>query len=111
MLRSVSGATYKKNSLQLFIHSTFDSWNEKREFILKCLLEQLANPNLGTGKIANLEDELLSFKHTLEYGSENWLNHGLLYQEEPKPKKKVKDILKEMNEEPKAEIPKLEAVV
>lgn len=111
MLRSVSGATYKGNALQLFIHSTLEVWSEKKEFILSCLLEQMANPNLGSGKIASLEDELLSFKHDLEYGSENWLNHGLLYQEVHKPKKvKIKEILDEV-EEPTAKIPKVEAVV
>lgn len=107
MLRSVSGATYKKNALQLFIHSALDKWTEKKEFILSCLLEQMANPNLGSGKIANLEDELLSFKHSLEYGSENWLNHGLLYQEVHKIEK-VKEV-KEV-EEPTIETPKAEVV-
>ena len=108
MLRSVSGATYKKNALQLFIHSALDKWTEKREFILSCLLEQMANPNLGSGKIASLEDELLSFKHELEYGSENWLNHGLLFHQVHKieKKKEVEEVV-----EPTAEIPKVEEVV
>jgi hypothetical protein len=107
MLRSVSGATYKGNALQLFIHSTLDVWTAKKEFILTCLIEQMANPNLGSGKIASLEDELLSFKHDLEYGSENWLNLGLLYQEVHKPKRRIKAILEKV-EEPAAEIPKVE---
>jgi len=108
MLRSVSGATYKGNALELFIHTTLDAWTIKKEFILSCLLEQMANPNIGSGKISSLKDELLSFKHDLEYGSENWLNHGLAYQEVHKPKKKkIKEILAEV-EEPTAEIPKVE---
>jgi hypothetical protein len=48
----------------------------------------MANPNGGSGKIASLEDELLSFKHELEYGSENWLNHGFLFGQESTPVKK-----------------------
>jgi hypothetical protein len=89
MLRSVSGATYKKKyPLEAFVHSALSKWNAKQEFILECLLEQMANPNGGSGKIASLEDELLSFKHELEYGSENWLNHGFLFGQESTPVKK-----------------------
>ena len=89
MLRSVSGATYKKNSLELFVHSALDKWVEKREIILECLLEQMADINIGTGKISSLEDELLSFKHELEYGSENWLNYGYLFGKSSNPKKRL----------------------
>ena len=101
MLRSVSGATYKKNSLELFIHSALDKWVEKREFILECLLEQMANPNGGSGKIASLEDELLSFKHELEYGSENWLNYGYLFGKSSNPAKRIpfKRKVEELKEE------------
>ena len=89
MLRSVSGATYKKKfSLESFVHSALPKWTEKQEFILECLLEQMANPN-GGGKISSLENELLSFKHELEYGSENWLNHGFLFGQESAPTKKL----------------------
>lgn len=102
MLRSVSGATYKKNSLELFVHSALDKWVEKREIILECLLEQMADINSGTGKISSLEDELLSFKHELEYGSENWLNYGYLFGKSSKPQKRLlskKPIVDEISEE------------
>ena len=93
MLRSVSGATFKGRPLELYIHSALEDWTIKRDFLLQCLCEQLQTPNIGGGKVENLEKELSSFKHSLEYGSENWLNNGLLHQEEPKPIKK-KDLKK-----------------
>jgi len=100
--KTVRGASYKGTPLSVYISSTLNAWNEKRDFILECLNEQMNNPNAGTGMIDSLEEDLLRFKHNLEYGSDIWLDTFLNYQEEPKmPKpKKVK--------KPKVEIPVLE---
>lgn len=99
MLRSISGATYKGKGLELYLHSALTDWNKHRDELLVFLLKEM---NGIKTPIDNLEKYLSSFKHTLEYGAENWLNSGLLHQEEPKLPKPVKI------KKPKAEVPVLE---
>jgi hypothetical protein len=109
MLKLSRGATYKGAPLEIYIHSTINAWTEKRAFLLDCLLEQMSNPNAGSGKVDSLEDELLRFQHNLEFGADIWLETGVLYQEEPKPKSRLKKLLEKKEiEEPKAEVPQVE---
>jgi hypothetical protein len=79
MLRSLSGATYKGRPLELYIHSALNDWNAQREVLLDFLIKEMSGVKTP---VENLEKFLSGFKHSLEYGSENWLNNGLLHQEE-----------------------------
>jgi len=79
MLRSLSGATYKGRPLELYIHSALNDWNAQRETLLDFLIKEMSGVKTP---VENLEKFLSGFKHSLEYGSENWLNNGLLHQEE-----------------------------
>lgn len=111
MLKLSHGATYEGTPLEIYLHSTINAWNDKRAFLLDCLLEQMSNPNAGSGKVDSLEDELSRFQHDLEFGADIWLETGVLYQEEPKQKSKLKKLLEKKEvEEPKAEVPKVEEV-
>ena len=101
MLRSLSGATYKGKPLELYAHSALEDWNKHKETLLNFLQKEMSGIKTP---IDNLEKSLSSFKHSLEYGSENWLNTGALHQEEPKPDKPKKI------KKPKAEFPKVEEV-
>ncbi len=84
MLRSLSGATYKGRPLELYIHSALNDWNAQRETLLDFLIKEMSGVKTP---VENLEKFLSGFKHSLEYGSENWLNNGLLHQEEVTIKK------------------------
>jgi hypothetical protein len=84
LLRSLSGATYKGKPLELYAHSALTDWNKQREALLGFLQKEMSGIKTP---IDNLEKFLSSFKHSLEYGSENWLNTGALHQEEPKIEK------------------------
>ena len=84
MLRSLSGATYKGRPLELYIHSALNDWNAQRETLLDFLIKEMSGVKTP---VENLEKFLSGFKHSLEYGSENWLNNGLLHQEEVAIKK------------------------
>jgi hypothetical protein len=84
MLRSLSGATYKGRPLELYIHSALNDWNAQREVLLDFLIKEMSGVKTP---VENLEKFLSGFKHSLEYGSENWLNNGLLHQEEVAIKK------------------------
>lgn len=84
MLRSLSGATYKGKPLELYIHSALNDWNKQRETLLDFLIKEMSGIKTP---VENLEKFLSGFKHSLEYGSENWLNNGLLHQEEATIKK------------------------
>jgi len=94
MLRSLSGATYKGRPLELYIHSALNDWNAQREVLLDFLIKEMSGVKTP---VENLEKFLSGFKHSLEYGSENWLNNGLLHQEEiaiKKPLFKKKEVEK-----------------
>jgi len=94
MLRSLSGATYKGRPLELYIHSALNDWNAQRETLLDFLIKEMSGVKTP---VENLEKFLSGFKHSLEYGSENWLNNGLLHQEEiaiKKPLFKKKEVEK-----------------
>lgn len=91
MLRSLNGATYKGRPLELYIHSTLNDWNEKKELLLRNLHSaMLGQPT----PIENLEKYLSQFKHSLEYGSQQWLDKGLMHQEEPKEPVKKEPLFK-----------------
>ena len=104
MLNSVKDFTYKGKPLELYLHSTLTVWTAQRDLLLDNLIKAI---NGQPTEVQNLEKKLSSFKRTLCYGSENWLDKNLLHEEE-EPVKKVK-VVKE--EEPKAEVPKVEEVV
>ena len=94
MLRSLSGATYKGRPLELYAHSALNDWNRQKDTLLDFLIKEMNGVNTP---VENLEKFLSGFKHSLEYGSENWLNNGLLHQEEvivkkPLFKKQTADI-------------------
>ena len=91
MLRSLNGATYKGRPLELYIHSTLNDWNEKKELLLRNLNHAMLNQPTP---IENLEKYLSQFKHSLEYGSQQWLDKGLMHQEEPKEPVKKEPIFK-----------------
>tara|TARA_R110000868_G_scaffold112527_2_gene302984 strand:+ start:16483 stop:17100 length:618 start_codon:yes stop_codon:yes gene_type:complete len=101
MLNSVKDFTYKGKPLELYLHSTLTDWTTQRDMILDNLIKAI---NGQPTEVQNLEKKLSSFKRTLCYGSENWLDKNLLHQEE-EPVKKVKI---EKEEESKAEVPALE---
>lgn len=84
MLRSLSGATYKGRPLELYAHSALNDWNRQKDTLLDFLIKEMSGVNTP---VENLEKFLSGFKHSLEYGSENWLNNGLLHQEEVTIKK------------------------
>lgn len=86
MLRSLSGATYKGRPLELYIHSALTDWNKQKDTLLEFLLKEMSGQSTP---VENLEKFLSGFKHSLEYGSENWLNNGLLHQEEAPIKKPI----------------------
>ena len=86
MLNSVKDFTYKGKPLELYIHSTLTDWSSQRGLLLDNLIRSIqGHPT----EVQNLEKKLSSFKRTLCYGSENWLDKYLLHQEE-EPIKKVK---------------------
>jgi len=98
MLNSVKDFTYKGKPLELYIHSTLTDWNAQRDLLLDNLIKAIQGQPT---EVQNLEKKLSSFKRTLCYGSENWLDKNLLHQEE-EPVKKVKVV------KSKAEIPEVE---
>ncbi len=84
MLNSVKDFTYKKRPLELYIHSTLTDWNAQRDMLLDNLIKAISGQPT---EVQNLEKNLSSFKRTLCYGSENWLDKNLLHQEEEIVKK------------------------
>ena len=100
MLNSVKDFTYKGKPLELYLHSTLTDWTSQRDLLLENLIKAI---NGQPTEVQNLEKKLSSFKRTLCYGSENWLDKNLLHQEE-EPIKKIKI----EKEEPKAEVPAVE---
>jgi hypothetical protein len=111
MLKTLSNATYKGKPLELYVHSALSDWNKHRDNLLIFLLKEMKGQSTP---IENLEKSLSGFKHSLEYGSENWLNKGLLHQEDIAPKKPVfeETIFEEPTvKKPVAEVPRFEEKV
>jgi len=101
MLRAMSGATYKGRPLELYIHSTLVDWNNQKETLLKFLLLTM---NGSPTPVESLEKYLSQFKHSLEYGSLQWLDKGLLHQEEPPMKVKKESKRVEIHEDDLKEV-------
>jgi hypothetical protein len=99
MLNSVKDFTYKKRPLELYIHSTLTDWNTHRDMLLDNLTKAMSGQPT---EVQNLEKNLSSFKRTLCYGSENWLDKNLLHQEEEEIKKPI--LKKQEVEIPEVEI-------
>lgn len=98
MLNSVKDFTYKGKPLELYLHSTLTVWTAQRDLLLDNLIKAI---NGQPTEVQNLEKKLSSFKRTLCYGSENWLDKNLLHEEE-EPVKKVK--VEKLAEVPEVEV-------
>ncbi len=98
MLNSVKGFTYKGKPLELYLHSTLTVWIAQRDLLLDNLIKAIDGQPT---EVQNLEKKLCSFKRTLCYGSENWLDKNLLHEEE-EPVKKVK--VEKLAEVPEVEV-------